>query len=181
MEKFQKIKTLTVFCGSQSGANPVFVAHAAQLGKTLATQKITLVYGGGNKGLMGALANACLDAGGRVIGIIPKILAVPEHAHDHLTQLIKVDDMHIRKKMLYQRGDAAVVLAGGFGTMDEFFEFITWNQLHIHHKRVWIINSAGFYDPLVAQLKSMEEGHFLYQPVSMYITVVSSPEEIDFN
>lgn len=180
MDKKGKIKNLTVFCGSRTGTKPVYAEHAALLGTLLAKNDITLIYGGGNKGLMGVLANAALKAGGKVIGIMPEILAVPEHAHKALTELVKVKDIHTRKKLLYKMCDAALVLAGGFGSMDELFEILTWNQLHIHNKKIFIVNSAGFYDNLISQLKMMEAERFLYQPISKHINIVSSPSEIEF-
>lgn len=175
-----KIENLTVFCGSKTGNDPLFMQHASQLGELLAKQNITLVYGGGNKGLMGALANAALRHGGRVTGIMPHILAVPEHAHTGLTQMYEVEDMHTRKKLLYEKGDAALVLPGGYGTMDEFFEMLTWNQLNIHDKKIYIVNTNGFYDDLISLIRKMEEQNFLYQTVANRIIIVSSPEELKF-
>ena len=123
------IRSIAVFCGSKSGNNPLFEEHAKQLGHLLAGKKITLIYGGGNKGIMGAVSNAVLQKGGKVVGIIPSILKDREHHHEGVTELIVVEDMHTRKKMLYERCDAAIVLPGGYGTMDEFFEMLTWNSV----------------------------------------------------
>lgn len=175
-----KIKNLTVFCGSKSGNDPLYEKHAADLGRMLAENHITLVYGGGNKGLMGALANAALKCGGNVIGIMPKILAIPEHAHTSLTEMFEVEDMHSRKKLLYEKCDAALILAGGYGTMDEFFEMLTWNQLNIHNKKIYIMNTCGFYDDLICFMERMESENFLYHKVVDRLVVVRSPEELDF-
>lgn len=175
-----KIKTLTVFCGSQKGRNSLYCTHAAELGYILAEKNITLVYGGSSKGVMGAIANAMLKRNGKVVGIMPKILAGPEHAHKGLTELVTVEDMHARKKMLYDRCDAALILPGGYGTMDEFFEMLTWNQLNIHNKRVFVVNTSGFYDNLVLFLKKMESEGFLYHKIMDTLTIVNSPDELTF-
>ena len=141
-----KINSLAVFCGSKSGNNPLFVAQANTLGHLMASKKITLIYGGGNKGLMGAVSNAVLEKDGKVVGIIPEILKDREHHHKGITELIIVDDMHARKKILYEKCDAAIILPGGFGTMDEFFEMLTWNQLSIHDKKIFILNFIIKYE-----------------------------------
>lgn len=175
-----KIKNLTVFCGSKPGNDPLFLKHAEILGKLLAQHNINLVYGGGNKGIMGVLANAALDNGGKVIGIMPTILAIPEHAHPNLTEMYEVKDMHTRKKLLYEKGDAALILAGGFGTMDEFFEMLTWNQLNIHNKKIYILNSNGFYNHLIELINKMESENFLYHKVSDKLIVLNTPDELKF-
>lgn len=172
------IVSLAVFCGSKSGSNPLFEEQARQLGKMLAGKKITLIYGGGNKGIMGALANAVLENKGRVMGIIPSILKDREHHHEGITELIIVDNMHTRKKMLYEKCDAAVILPGGFGTMDEFFEMITWNQLNIHDKKIFILNTAGFYDHLLSMAQVMQKEGFLYDPIEDRLVILRSPEEL---
>lgn len=172
------IQTLTVFCGSKTGASPAYCDQAAQLGKILAEKEITLVYGGGNKGLMGSLANAALAHGGRVIGIIPTLLAGVERAHGKLTELVEVDDMHSRKKMLYERCDAALILPGGYGTMDEFFEMLTWNQLNIHDKKIFVVNTNGFYDHLIRFLEKMETEGFLYHRIVDRLMIVSTPSDL---
>lgn len=174
------IESLTVFCGSKNGNNPLFCEHARQIGYLLAEKDITLIYGGGNKGLMGAVANAVLEKNGRAIGIMPRILAVPEHRHDGLTDMFEVEDMHVRKRMLYEKCDAVLVLPGGFGTMDEFFEMITWNQLKIHNKKIFVLNTAGFYDHLISFLHSMEDNGFLYSKIVDCFAIISSPEELVF-
>jgi uncharacterized protein (TIGR00730 family) len=171
------IKSLAVFCGSKSGVNPVYTEHAKQLGYLLAEKKITLVYGGSTKGIMGAVANAALEKNGKVIGVMPKVLIEWEHQHLGLTELHEVADMHVRKALLYEKCDAAIILPGGFGTLDEFFEILTWNQLNIHDKKLFILNAAEFYDNLISQIKKMEEEKFLYDTAIKKITIVSSTEE----
>jgi len=172
------ITSLAVFCGSKSGNNPLFEKHATTLGHLLAEKNVTLIYGGGNKGIMGAVANAVLEKKGNVTGIIPQLLTDREHSHQGITELIVVDNMHVRKKMLYEKCDAAIILPGGFGTLDELFEMLTWNQLNIHNKQIFILNSAGFYDHLLAHAKMMQQENFLYDSIEERITVLLSPEEI---
>jgi uncharacterized protein (TIGR00730 family) len=172
------ITSLAVFCGSKSGNNPLFENHAKQLGYILAKKNITLIYGGGNKGIMGAVANAVLEKDGKVIGIIPQILTEWEAHHTGITELIIVENMHIRKKMLYEKCDAAIILPGGFGTLDELFEMLTWNQLNIHNKQIFILNTSGFYDHLLAHTKVMQQENFLYDTIEDRITIISSPDEL---
>ena len=173
-----KINSLAVFCGSKNGNNPVFAQHAARLGKMLAQNNITLVYGGGSKGIMGALADAMMENGGSVTGIIPKILLEWEHQHEGITELLVADDMHVRKKKMYELCDAALILPGGFGTLDEMFEMITWNQLSIHDKKIYMLNSANYFEHLLQHLQRMEEQGFLYESVIERITVLDSPEQL---
>ena len=158
-----KIKSLTVFCGSKSGKNPSYLTETIALGKWMALNNIELVSGGGNKGLMGAVANGCLENGGSVVGIIPKVLLEWEAEHKGLTELIVTENMHARKLLLYEKGDAAIVLPGGLGTFDELFEMLVWNNLSIHDKKIVLFNYQGFYDPLLAMIDKMEEEDFLYE------------------
>ena len=169
-----KIKALTVFCGSKSGNNPSFLSATAALGNLLAQENIELVYGGGNKGLMGAVANGCLDQGGKVIGIMPKLLLEWEAQHTGLTELIVTESMHDRKKILYEKGDAGLVLPGGMGTLDELFEMLTWNNLKIHNKKVFILNIDGYYDALIQLLENMDTNGFMYDNWKDRIIVCSS-------
>jgi uncharacterized protein (TIGR00730 family) len=134
--KSMKINSLAVFCGSMNGNNPVYSQHADELGKLLAQHNITLVYGGGSKGMMGVLADAMMENGGSVTGVIPKILVEWEHQHEGITELLIAEDMHARKKKMYDLCDAALILPGGFGTLDELFEMVIWNQISIDRKSV---------------------------------------------
>lgn len=172
------IQSLAVFCGSRPGNNPLFIQHAKILGGILSREKINVVYGGGNKGIMGALANSVLENEGKIIGVMPKLLTEWEHEHAGLTELIEVADMHVRKAMFYEKCDAAIILAGGYGTLDELFEILTWNQLSIHDKTIIILNTAGFYDHLILHLKKMEEEEFLYDKIQNRMTIITTPEEI---
>lgn len=174
------ITSLAVFCGSKNGNDPLYNEHAKQLGFLLAEKKITLIYGGGNKGMMGAIANAVLEKKGSVIGIMPKILCTIEHQHNGLTEMYEVEDMHTRKRMLYEKCDAALILPGGYGTMDEFFEMLTWNQLNIHDKKIFILNTSGFYDNLILFLHKMEDENFLYTKIIDKLVIVSSPDQLIF-
>ena len=173
-----KINSLAVFCGSKNGNNPVYAEHAKELGKLLAKKNITLIYGGGSTGIMGAVADAMMEGGGKVIGIITKKLVDWEHQHEGITDLSVVDDMHIRKQKMYDLCDAAVILPGGVGTLDEFFEMVTWNQLSIHDKKIYIINSDNFFDFLLKHIQQMEKQGFLYESVLERITVLDEPAEL---
>jgi len=173
-----KIKALTVFCGSKSGANPSFLTEASALGNLLAQKNIDLVYGGGNKGLMGAVANGCLAKGGKVIGIMPKLLLEWEAQHTGLTELIITQTMHDRKKILYEKGDAALVLPGGMGTLDELFEMLTWNNLKIHNMKVFLLNIDGYYDALIHLLDKMDTDGFMYDNWKDRIIVCTSVEAL---
>lgn len=172
------IKSIAVFCGSKSGKNNLFEEHTKQLGALLAKKNVAVIYGGGNKGLMGAVANAALGENGTVIGIMPEILREWEHHHDGITELLIVDTMHTRKKMLYEKCDAAIILPGGYGTLDEVFEMLTWNQLNIHNKKIFFLNSGGFYDHLIAHIHMMHDTGFLYDHPDDKMTVLKTPGEL---
>lgn len=172
------IKAIAVFCGSKTGNNPVFEKHTKQLGYLLAEKNISIIYGGGNKGLMAAVANAALEKNGKVIGIIPQVLKDWEHQHNGLTELHIVETMHTRKQMLYEKCDAAIILPGGYGTLDEVFEMLTWNQLSIHNKKIFFLNSDGFYDHLVAHMHMMMQEDFLYGHPDEKMTILKDPAEI---
>jgi len=174
------IKSLAVFCGSKTGDNPMYIAHAKQLGYILAEKNITLVYGGSNQGIMGAVANAVLEKKGKVIGVMPKVLVDWEHQHWGLTELHEVADMHVRKALLYEKCDAALILPGGYGTLDEFFEMLTWNQLSIHNKKIFVLNTAGFYNHLIAHMKRLEDEGFLYETVIEKMNIINEPSEMVF-
>ena len=172
------IHSVAVFCGSKLGCNPLFAQHTTELGKYLALLKLKLIYGGGSTGLMGLIADAILAEGGSAMGIIPQVLVEWEHQHKGLTELAIVPDMHTRKKMMYDRCDAAIVLPGGFGTLDELFEMLTWNQLKIHNKKIYILNSAGFYNHLLGHLRQLEKEGFLYDRLEERVHFCETPVEI---
>ena len=171
-------KSVAVFCGSKNGSDPIYEQHAKELGKLLAEHKITIVYGGGNTGLMGAVANAALEYGGKVIGVIPEVLKDREHHHKGITELHIVTDMHTRKKKMYELSDAAIVLPGGNGTLDEMFEMATWNALTIHDKKIILLNTAGFYNNLVAHINSMQVNGFLHDNWRKMLAIYDTPDAI---
>lgn len=172
------IQAVAVFCGSKNGSNPLFVQHAAELGRLLAGNDIKIIYGGGSAGLMGVVADSALKYGGKVTGFIPKLLLEWEIQHRGITELIICDDMHERKRRIYSVCQAAVILPGGFGTLDELFETITWNQLTIHDKEIFIINSGGFYNHMVNHIEQMKQEGFLYEEAVKRITILDKPEDL---
>ncbi|HKC37311.1 MAG TPA: TIGR00730 family Rossman fold protein [Chitinophagaceae bacterium] len=172
------IRSLAVFCGSKDGNTSLFMDHAVELGKIMVQHKVTLVYGGGNVGIMGAIANTVMENGGKAIGVIPQVLVEWERQHNSLSELFVADDMHSRKKKMYELCDAAIILPGGFGTLDEMFEMITWNQLSIHDKQIYILNSGGFYDHLLAHIALMQKEKFLYEAAQKRLTVIHKPSDM---
>jgi uncharacterized protein (TIGR00730 family) len=172
------ITSLAVFCGSKDGIDGLYIKHAQQLGKLMAENNIRMIYGGGSSGLMGVIADAVMQNNGKVTGIIPHVLVEWERQHHGITELIVADDMHVRKKKMYELCDAAIILPGGFGTLDELFEMLTWNQLSIHDKKIFILNSAGFFDHLLAHIDRLEQQGFLYETAIERITVISYPLEL---
>lgn len=173
-----KRQTVAVFCGSKSGSVPFFAEAASMLGALLGSSGFDIVYGGSDKGLMGSLANSALANGASVTGVIPKVLISWEHQHNGLTNLIVSEDMHQRKKTMYEMGMAAIVMPGGFGTLDEMFEILTWNQLSIHNKKVYILNIDGFYTHLFNHFQLMREKGFLYDLPSDRISIHETPASL---
>jgi uncharacterized protein (TIGR00730 family) len=150
IQPVRQIQRLCVFCGSSSGARPIYAAAATQLGQELVRSKIALVFGGGRVGLMGILADSVLAAGGQAIGVMPRALVEKEIAHTSLTELHVVESMHQRKALMADLADAFLLLPGGFGSWEEFCEVLTWLQLGIHRKPCAILNVAGYYDGLLS-------------------------------
>ena len=155
------LESLCVFCGSSPGRHPAYRESARAVGTPLAQRGLTLVYGGGNVGLMGVLADACLAAGGRVIGVIPRALADLEVAHTGLTEMHVVTSMHERKALMADLAGAFLALPGGFGTWDEFCEALTWSQLALQSKACAVLNVEGYYDAFLAQADRAERDGFL--------------------
>ncbi len=172
------IKTICVYCGSGPGTDPRFIQSATAFGKILAEHKIGLVYGGGSIGLMGAVANAVLDHGGHVTGIIPDFLTARENAMTRAQEMIVTKDMHERKQLMFERSDAFVALPGGIGTLEELVEQMTWAQLGRHTKPILIANIAKFWDPLLALLTHMGETAFIRQGLSVDILTADRVEDI---
>jgi uncharacterized protein (TIGR00730 family) len=174
-EQFRR--RVCVFCGSSPGVRPAYLAEAVALGRLLGGAGLGLVYGGAQVGLMGALADAALANGGEVIGVIPRALAGVEVAHPGLTRLALVETMHERKAMMAQEADAFVALPGGFGTLDEFFEILTWAQLGIHAKPCLLVNTVGYYNHLLSFLEAAVDQGFLKPENQAYIHVVGNAAE----
>ena len=173
--KERKIERICVFCGSSPGQQTVYVEQARTLGKAMAAKGIGLVYGAGGIGLMGAVADAVIEASGEVMGIIPFALATKERAHP-LAEMRVVNTMHERKALMAEQSDAFIALPGGFGTFEELMEIITWGQLGIHQKPIGVLNTAGYYDPLLAMIdRAVEEGFIL--PRYRHLIVVASDVE----
>ena len=178
MSKEIQLDRLAVFCGSSSG-NDLAITEAAQtLGAYMVEQQIELVYGAAKIGVMGDLAKAVLDKGGKVIGVIPEFLKRKEVIHLGLTQLITTDNMHQRKLEMSELSDGFIALPGGFGTLEELFEIITWSQLGLHQKPVGLLNINGFYDPLLALLEGMVRKGFLKMENFEILLVANQPQAL---
>ncbi len=171
------MKRITVFCGSSFGTNKYYEKHAELLGQKLAQEKIELVYGGANVGLMGAVANGALSKQGKVIGVLPNFLESKEIAHKNLTELILVDTMHERKTKMNELCDGVIALPGGFGTLEEVFEMLTWGQLGLHKKPIGVLNTNGFYDSLINHLDKMVDEGFLKE-VNRNMLLISSDIDV---
>lgn len=174
----KKIRRLAIFCGSKTGNNVLYRQHALELATIMAENKIELVYGGGRKGIMGIVADTVMQKGGIVRGVIPQVLVDWEHQHDGISELFVVEDMHVRKRKMYELCDGVLILPGGFGTMDELFETLTWNQLSIHDKTVFILNTAGFYNRLLDHLRFLNEEGFLWNELHGLMIVLNEPAEL---
>ncbi|WP_037336060.1 TIGR00730 family Rossman fold protein [Saccharomonospora piscinae] len=172
------VRRICVFCGSSSGADPGYAAEAAAVGRLLAERGIGVVYGGGQVGLMGVVADAALEAGGEVTGVIPKHLMREEIAHHHLTELHVVDDMHERKATMARLSDGFLALPGGAGTLEELFEVWTWAQLGLHAKPVGMLDVRGYYTKLAEFLDHMVGEGFLNLPSRDLVTVSPDPEAL---
>ncbi len=168
---------ICVFCGSSRGSDPCHAEAARQVGQTLAEMGLGLVYGGGGIGLMGEVANACLSAGGPVIGVIPKPLAQKEIAHEGLTELHVVEGMHERKALMTTLASAFLTLPGGIGTLEEFFEILTWAALGLHNKPIGILNIEGYFDPLLTLLEHARDLGFV-RPENLAVLRVSKNPQL---
>jgi uncharacterized protein (TIGR00730 family) len=171
-------RNICVYCGSGLGENPAYQAAARTLGRALAQSGIGLVYGGGSLGLMGEVARATLDHGGRVTGIIPGFLTEKEKMMRDVDDLILTEDMHERKRLMFERSDAFVALPGGVGTLEELVEQLTWVQLGRHAKPVVVANIAGFWDPFLSLLTHMKAEAFIRPGIDVSFTVVDDAEKV---
>jgi uncharacterized protein (TIGR00730 family) len=172
------VLSIGVFCGSNSGTDRVYADSTVSLGQILAERNIRLVYGGGDVGLMGILADATLAAGGEVHGVITRALEAKEVAHGGLTSLVIVETMHERKALMADSADAFIMLPGGFGTLDEFFEAVTWTQLGIHHKPCGLLNANGYFDSLVAFIETAASQRFIQEKYEELVLVASEPNAL---
>jgi uncharacterized protein (TIGR00730 family) len=172
------MNSITVFCGSSDGNHSIFKEEAYTVGKTLALQKINVVYGGAKVGLMGKVADGALENGGTVTGVLPRFLSTKEIAHTGLTELILVNTMHERKTKMNDLCDGIIALPGGFGTMEELFEILTWSQLGLHQKPIGLLNVNGFYDHLIALIHNMAQQAFLKDIHQDMLLVSDSIEEL---
>lgn len=169
---------ICVFCGSRDGTNTAFLKGAASLGAWIGNSSHELVYGGADVGLMGAVANAALQHGAKVTGIMPEVLKHYEVEHGGLSELIWVQNMHQRKAMMEEKSDLFVTLPGGIGTLEEFYEQFTWKQIGVHQKPVILFNIAGFYDPLIEFMRSVERAGFLRENDIQNLYIVDSIDEL---
>jgi uncharacterized protein (TIGR00730 family) len=176
-----RIENIAVFCASAEGTHPAYRAAAIELGQALARKKIGVVYGGANVGLMQAVAEGALGAGGTVVGVIPTVLVDLEVAHDGLTELHITDTMHTRKAMMADRADAFIALPGGFGTLEELFEVLAWQTLKLHAKPILLLNTNRFYDPLLAFLDHcVDEGMISLRKRAIVLVADTVDEAMSF-
>ena len=172
------MKSICVFCGSSPGAKPQYLDIARELGTTLAKENITLVYGGASVGLMGAVADAVIAAGGNVIGVIPQILMTKEVAHHGLKDLRVVSSMHERKALMAELAEGFIALPGGYGTFEELFEIITWAQLGLHQKPVGVLNVEGYYEPLLQMVATCLSEQFIREQHKGLLLVDKTPSAL---
>jgi uncharacterized protein (TIGR00730 family) len=172
------IRTVCVYCGSGPGTDPAFMEAARRFGQLLAVESVGLVYGGGSRGLMGAVATSVLDHGGHVTGIIPEFLQNREQTLKRAQEIVITPDMHVRKQTMFDRADAFVALPGGIGTLEELVEQLTWAQLGRHKKPILILNIKSFWDPLCALLDHMRRLDFIRLELGITLLVAERPEDV---
>jgi uncharacterized protein (TIGR00730 family) len=172
------MKRISVFCGSSLGFEDIFRQEATQLGQTFAKRNIELVYGGTSIGLMGIVADGVLNRGGKVIGVLPNFLKSKEITHENLTELFLVESMHDRKTKMNELCDGVIALPGGFGTLDELFEMLTWAQLGLHQKPIGILNIGGYYDSLIVFVQTMVDSGFLKKENQDMILISNNIDEL---
>lgn len=172
------MNSIVVFCGAGEGTLPIFKEQALALGALLAQKQIRLVYGGAKIGLMGAVAEGVLQNAGQVTGVIPSFLLTVEVAHPQLSELIEVPSMHDRKRIMHEKSDGIITLPGGFGTLEELFEMLTWSQLGLHQKPIGILNTNSFFDPLLLQIQHMQTNGFLKKENADLIIIETNLEAL---
>ena len=171
-----RMKSICVYCGSSDRIPLVYLNAAREMGKNLAGRKLTLVYGAGCSGSMGALADAALEAGGEVLGVIPTLFNTPQLVHKNLTHLEVVADMHTRKARMSQLSDAFIALPGGYGTLEELFETLTWAQIGLHRKPIGLLNTGGFFNSLIGWIDRARDEGFIYAEHRALFTCADTPE-----
>lgn len=172
------MKTICVYCGSSDQVAAEYLEAASQMGKAIARRGLEMWYGAGSTGLMGAAAEAALHSGGRVIGVIPEMFNTPQLAHMGLTRLEVVGSMHTRKQRLAEAADGFVALPGGYGTFEEFFEILTWAQIGLHTKPIGLLNTAGYYQPLLAMIDNARQQGFIYNEHQSLFSCSEQPDEL---
>lgn len=172
------VKQVCVYCSARDAVDPLYIQAAKELGEILASNGKALIYGGGSTGLMGAVTDAAIEHGGYVTGIIPEHLRDVEKMHKGVQNLIVVDTMHQRKQRMAEMADAFVILPGGLGTMDEFFEILTWRQLQLHDKPILLVNINGYWDHLIQLIKVMADGHFVSPEDLLKFVVIDTVDEV---
>ncbi len=172
------MKNISVFCGSSMGYDSIFKEQAKALGELLAKQEIQLIYGAGNVGLMGVIADAVLENNGKVMGVIPQFLKDWEVAHEGLTEIIITETMHQRKQIMFDRSDAVIAMAGGFGTLDEVFEMLTWGQLELHDYPIGFLNTKGYYNNMIQHADTMVAEGFLKKVHRDMLLIADNPKDL---
>jgi len=172
------VSSIAVYCGSKVGTSPAYVAAARALGQGMVERGIDLVFGGGRVGIMGEVADTVLHGGGKVTGVIPHFLDKLEVGHEKSTELIRVDNMHVRKETMFSRADAFVILPGGLGTLEEFFEVVTWKQLQLHQKPIVVLNVEGCWSRLAQLTQDIVDTGFAHEKIADLYTMVESVDDI---
>jgi uncharacterized protein (TIGR00730 family) len=172
------MKSICIYCGSSDQVQPAYLENARQMGTAVAERGLTLVYGAGSTGLMGALAEAALEAGGEVIGVIPAIFNTPRLAHAGLTRLEVLDNIHLRKARMIELADAFIAMPGGFGTLEELFEILTWAQVGLHHKPIGLLNASRYFDPLLTLIEHIEREGFIYSEHRHLLSHAETPQAL---
>ena len=173
-----KLCSIAVYCGSRVGASPAYTDAARDLGRDMVARGVDLVFGGGSAGIMGELAAPILRGGGKVTGVIPHFLDELEVGHKNLTELIRVDNMHIRKATMFGRADAFVILPGGLGTLEEFFEVVAWKQLNLHQKPIVVLNVAGCWSGLTDLTNDIVMAGFAHENIADLYSMVETVDDI---
>lgn len=171
-------ESICVYAGSSDRLSQAYLSAATRLGRALAAKGITVIYGGGKTGLMGALSDAVIESGGRVVGVLPKLFNTPELAHRGLSELHLVDDMHQRKRLMFDMAGGFIAVPGGFGTLEELFEMLTWAQIGLHRRPIGLLNVAGYFDPLLGLIEHARHSGFIYHEHNELMVVHSDPDQL---